>query len=296
MTEEKEVKQLKYAFFSGCNIPVRLPHIEAVSRKVCQLLGIELVDLNFSCCPYMGSVRDIDDLDWLVMAARNLVLAEEAKLPIISLCTGCTMTLTEAKHRLDDRELRDKVNERLSAIGKEYKGKAKVEIFAKVMYDNKDLIYSSLKREIPLTVATHSGCHILQPSSILQFDDSTNPKKLDELVEALGADTIDYRKKANCCGALAFNEHKDASYKIMKDKIDDMGDADCITVLCPSCFSHYDRNQRLAVKQLGGEVKPVIYYTQLLGLALGMDAEEAQLKANRSMSDDLSQKIAEILI
>ncbi|HDS11416.1 MAG TPA: CoB--CoM heterodisulfide reductase subunit B [Candidatus Wirthbacteria bacterium] len=288
-------KPNRYAFFRGCNIPVRIPHLEAVARLVFQKVGIELIDLNFGCCPFVGSVRDVSDLDWLKMAALNLVLAEEVGLPIISLCTGCTMTLVEAKHRLEDKETRAQVNAELAKAGKEYQGKVKVEFFAQTLYANQENWQELITHPLDLRVATHSGCHVLRPSAIMQFDDADNPHKLDDLVNWLGAQAWDYDKKIECCGGLAFAPFRDKSLNLLRQKIQSMAGAECLTVVCPTCFTQYDRNQRLLGKELAWKQMPVLHYLQLLGLALGFSVDEMLIKQNRSCSKEFVGLLEEVV-
>ena len=109
---------MKLAFFPGCLIPVKYPYMEAAIRRTLPPLGIEIVDLpGFTCCPDPIYFKAADNLDWLTVAARNLCIAEEAGLEIFTICSGCTGTLSEAVHMLEDEELREKVNKRLAKAG-----------------------------------------------------------------------------------------------------------------------------------------------------------------------------------
>ena len=87
---------MKYALFLGCAIPIKYPGFEAATRLVCERLGIGLVDLPFSCCPPPTSMKLVHYDSWLALAARNICLAEESGLDILTLCSGCVNTLKEA--------------------------------------------------------------------------------------------------------------------------------------------------------------------------------------------------------
>ena len=115
---------MKYAFFPGCMIQVRYPQMEAAVRKTVSALGIELVDLDgLGCCPDPVFFKAARKLDWLALAARNLAIAEQAGLDYVTICSGCTETLCEAAHLLnEDPALRAQVNERLDRIGLRYDG------------------------------------------------------------------------------------------------------------------------------------------------------------------------------
>ena len=107
----------RYAFFPGCLIPARHPAMEFAIRSTLPNLGIEIVDLEgASCCPDPIYFKSKDKLSWLTVAARNLTLAEDLGLDIFTNCSGCTATLSETYHLLEDEELRHQVNRRLARI------------------------------------------------------------------------------------------------------------------------------------------------------------------------------------
>lgn len=127
----------KYAFFLGCIAPLRYPGIEKSTREVCKALDIEIEDLNdASCCPAPGVIRAFNKKTWLAAAARNLALAEQKGLPIMTVCNGCYGTLFDAAHELNgNEEALKEVNEVLKEIGMEYKGTTEVHHFAEVLYN-----------------------------------------------------------------------------------------------------------------------------------------------------------------
>ena len=111
----------KYAFFLGCIAPLRYPGIEKSTREVCAALGVELVDLqDASCCPAPGVIRAFSKKTWLAAAARNLALAEQQGLPILTICNGCYGSLFDAAHELaHDEKLLAEVNEILKECMRE---------------------------------------------------------------------------------------------------------------------------------------------------------------------------------
>lgn len=283
MKDEKQT----FAFFRGCLVPVKLPHLEAVARKVLPMLGIELVDLDFFCCP-TNAVRDIDEFQWLVFAARNLALAEEKGLNVLSICNECAKTLIEANHIFKaNPQVLEKVNAELKRIGKSYSGNVEVKHFLMVLYDMKDKIRENVKKPLlGLKVASQTGCHILRPSEIIQFDNPERPEKLDEMVSWLGARPFDYDLKSLCCGQAFLPIDKDACFKVMKDKLEQIKDADCLTTGCPACFQQFDLRQRMA--NLGFD-KPVLFYLELLGLALGLSLGEIGYDFHKLKSEKLEK-------
>ena len=289
-----------YAFFRGCFIPVRLPHLEHVARKVLPAVDVELVDVNgFTCCPEPVGFGIHDKLTWISIAARNICLAEEQGLDIITLCNGCSYTLKQANKTLkEDQELRDKVNEIIAETGHQFKGSVEVKHFMEVFKEDvsekrlKEAVTTPLNR---LRVATHTGCHIVSPSSVMDFDNIYNPTVLDHMVSLLGAVPVDYDLKILCCGWTLMNYGPtEASYSLLGDKFKSMkaGGADCSTVICPQCFYQFDMGQVMASRKANLNFNmPVLYYLQLLGLAMGHSLEEMQYGMHRVKDKNLEDKI-----
>lgn len=269
-TEAKEAPK-KFAFFVGCTIRVRQPYIEKLARNIFKQLGVELVDLPFSCCPTAKVVKDVSIQRWVEVAARNLALAEKQDLPILSMCTGCTQTLAEAKEALEDLDERKRVNVMMEDKGLKYSGTGEVKFYAELLHEMMADI--PIKKKLAMTIAAHPGCHILRPSRILKFDDPENPLKLDELIMLLGADADDYPKKGLCCGSPIYNVDPEAAREIMKAKMQSMH-ADCMAVLCPTCFEYYELRQKQMSADGGFEPVMVMHYLQLLGIAMGMSLED----------------------
>lgn len=292
---------MKFAFFRGCFIPVRLPHLEYVGRKIFKDLNITLIEVkDFTCCPEPVGFGINEKLTALSIAARNLCVAEEAGYDIITLCNGCLYTLKQANLKLKkNEELRDKINGILSNIGYQFKGIITVKHFLEVL--NQDIGIDKLKEyvKIPLTgltVASHTGCHIISPSEIMSFDDPYDPIILDDMVSALGATPADYDLKTLCCGWTLSNYGDRASANhLIGEKLRDMKDAgaDCITVVCPQCFHQFDMGQLLASRKIKLDFRlPVLFYLQLLGLAMGYNLKEIQYPSHRIRDANFENRVS----
>ncbi|MCQ2086285.1 MAG: CoB--CoM heterodisulfide reductase subunit B [archaeon] len=275
----------KYAFFLGCIAPLRYPGIEKSTRVVAEKLGIELVDLkDASCCPAPGVIRAFSKKTWIAAAARNLALAEKEGLDILTICNGCYGSLFDAAHELsENKDLLAETNKILSKIGLEYKGTTKVRHFAEVLY--KDVGVESIKSKItkPLEYETAAfyGCHFLKPSKIKQLDDPENPHILDDLIEATGAKSMPRKQKILCCGAggglrAGFPANAMKLTQANLENIKESG-AKYIIDVCPFCHLQFDVGQ----KEIGYAF-PVLHLSQLLGIAMGMTAEELGLSAHVS--------------
>jgi heterodisulfide reductase subunit B len=286
-----------YALFLGCTIPARQPNYELSARKALAKLGIELVDLaNMTCCA-PPPVQSIDLETSLAVAAYNICLAEEADLNLVTLCSGCFESLSMANAMLKaDEQLKSKVNRILSQAGKEFTGSKEVKHYLQVLMD--DVGLTRLKENVSkplsnLKVAAFYGCHALRPSELLKLDDPERPRILEDLIETLGAESVEYRNKLKCCGGLLRGYSDDLALELAREKIANTAKAgaDCIATLCPFCFVALDIGQ-LQIRSKFNEVynMPIIHYSELLSLALGVDPKELALETHKIRVDAVISK------
>ncbi len=281
----------RYALFWGCTIQFRLPWIELSARRVLPELGVDIVDLPFSCCPDPVSTKAIDHKTWLALAARNLTIAEEEDLNILTLCSGCFETLRMAQEEMRDKKIKEEINSILKETGREYNGKIEVIHLEQLLYERIGLkkIEDYATRPIKLRVAVHVGCHFTRPSNILKTDDPLYPEKLDELCRAIGLETPDYPDKNLCCGVGVGLVDRDIMSKLIIRKIKGakMVGADAIVSHCPSCILNYDTGQYILA---GSEMErmPVFHYLELLGLAIGIDPDEFAFDEHKIKLPDIT--------
>ncbi len=274
---------MTYGFFLGCIMPMRYPGIESATRHMFDTIGIEYEDVDsFSCCPAPGVTRSFDQDTWLTLASRNLAVAEQKNLDIIVICNGCYGSLFDAAHILKENpDKLAKVNESLKQVGMEYNAGVNVRHFADVLYNEVGVenIKSKVVKEMDhIKAAIHYGCHFLKPSKLKNLDDPERPKILEELIEAVGAQNIEYRDKNMCCGAGGGVRARvpEVSMEITKDKLENIKqtEANCILNVCPFCHLQYDRGQ----KDLGeGYDLPVLHLSQLYGMAMGIEKDKLGL-------------------
>ena len=217
--------------------------------------------------------------------ALNLCLAEELGLDIFTNCSGCTATLSETYHLLQDEELRAKVNERLKRIGREYHGTSRVMHIATLVREEAgyDAVRESVARPLEgLKVAIHYGCHLLKPSRIMQVDDPNDPEVMEKLVLALGATPVRHRNWYLCCGKACQTD--EIPTNMMHDLLTTVHDvqAEILCLICPTCFGQFDHGQMKVSKQFGEEFHtPPIYYFQLLAFAQGVPYDKLGLERHR---------------
>lgn len=276
----------RFAFFPGCLIPARHPAMEFAIRHTLPRLGIEVVDLpGASCCPDPIYFKSKDKLAWLAVAARNLCLAEELGLDVFTNCSGCTATLSETYHLLQDETLRAKVNQRLRRIGREYRGTSRVRHVVTLLRDavGYDAVRQSVVRPLDgLRIAIHYGCHLLKPSRIMQVDDPNDPTVLENLVVALGATPVRHRNWYLCCGKACQTDEIPAN--MMRDLLSTVRDeqAELLCMICPTCFGQFDHGQMKVAKQFGEDFHtPPIYYFLLLAFAQGVPYENLGFERQR---------------
>jgi len=284
----------RYAFFPGCLIPARHPAMEFAIRHTLEGLGIEIVDLEgTSCCPDPIYFKSKSKLSWLSVAARNLTLAEELGVDIFTNCSGCTATLSETYHLLQDETLRAQVNERLRWSGRQYLGTTRVRHVATLLRDEigYDAIRESVVRPLEgLKVAIHYGCHLLKPSRIMQVDDPNNPDVLEKLVEALGATPVRHKNWYLCCGKAC--QAEDVPANMMHDLLGSVQreQAELLCLICPTCFGHFDHGQVKVAKRFNEDFHtPAIYYLQLLAFAQGVPFEKLGVERQRFKPDCLTR-------
>jgi heterodisulfide reductase subunit B len=288
---------LRIALFLGCTVPVRATNYEQAFRRVAAEFGAEVIDVNdFSCCGFPA--KAVDRMIPLVMAARNLALAErEGAEAVVTLCNACTETLTETNHVLHhDPEQREKVTEHLATLGVRYDGSMRVWHAARFLYQEIGLERIRQKVSQPLIgwrVAAYPGCHYTKPAEIYQgFDRPERPISLNLLVEATGAETLNLEEA--CCGGGTLGAKEETALKMAQKTLDQIKQqgADAVTLICPFCDVMFEQNQKKIERQTGVEYSlPVLYYPQLLGLALGIPREELGFSVNRIKMDRLWEKL-----
>ncbi len=278
---------MKYALFLGCTIPARARNYELSARRVAERLGVGLIDVEeFVCCGF--PIKTIDQRASEVLGGYNLTLSQQKGLDICTLCSSCTSALTEtARHLSGNGPVREEVNQGLSRIGLRYDGEVRVRHLARILYE--DLGTEEIKRHLEkdlsgLRIAIHYGCHYLKPSEIYDnFDSVEDPSSIDRLVSITGAKVVDYPGKKMCCGGPVLPVDEKVALSVAKEKLDHIKEAgaDALCLVCPFCSVMYDGNQKSIESEYGTTYNlPVLYLTQILGLAMGFDSKSLGLNMN----------------
>ncbi|MCE5241720.1 MAG: CoB--CoM heterodisulfide reductase iron-sulfur subunit B family protein [Syntrophobacteraceae bacterium] len=286
---------MKTALFRCCVTSMDLGHYETSCDAVLRELGIEVAGVKeFGCCGY--PLKNSNKRAYLLSSARNLALAEREDLALLTLCNCCYGSLKHAARTLrENPSLKGSINVSLEKEGLWYEGRVEPKHFLQVLHDDigAEVVRNRLKRTFKgLRIAVHYGCHILRPSSVVQFDRAFQPTKFDVLVEATGARSVSWRGKLECCGSPLMGVNDELSMDLMEKKIAGAleAGADFICVACPYCQLQFDTVQEMAGRHRNRTRRvPSVLYQQLLGLCLGLDPGALGLDRNRLPLDAIER-------
>ncbi len=277
---------VRYGLFLGCLIPFRYPSIELAARKALEILGADFSDVQgYSCCPEPVITRLMDRDLWLALSARNLALAEKQGIDrLFVLCNGCYETLFEAEEALKEPEEREKISSVLSRFGYKYEGKVELLHAVEALHrDFKAKIEESVKAPLKAKVAVHYGCHLFRSKP--GEDIWSKPNMMRELLEALGAELVEYKLERLCCGFPSSNIDMEFSLKErLAPKLEAISaaGADCVITTCPACISQFETGQ-MALRRYGMEFHvPVLHLMEVVAMCLGVKPEELGLEVHRS--------------
>lgn len=274
-----------YAYYPGCSSDATAAGLGISAQAIAKPLDIELIELeDWNCCgstPY-GS---LDELESIAVVTRNLALAEKTGLDMVTPCSSCFVTLTKTNlHLKEHRQLMSQVNEALAVANLEYNGNVRVRLLLEVLINDitPETITAKVKRPLNgLKVAPYYGCQEARPN--YGFDNPSFPQSLDRLVESLGADVVPYPLKNHCCGGALVISEEDLALELMHKLLANAmnGGAQCITTPCPLCQTNLDAYQsRVNSKFKTNYNLPILFFTQLMGVAFGLNSEDLGLKTN----------------
>ena len=272
----------EYAFFWGCTIQAKFPFMEKATRLVLDRLNIKYRDIDsFTCCPEKSLVKNIDESLFDLTGIRNIALAENENVDIMSVCTGCYSNLKQIRAKVvSNLPYQKKLNQTLENLNLNFSGKSSVYHFIEHLHDEVglDKIRANVKYPLKgLNIAIHYGCHLVRPSHAINFDSPFEPRKYDNILRALGANVVAYKNKMMCCGqALDRVDEHDKALVMTRIKLDSINEskADVISTVCPSCFTQFDTNQFMLIKEGLNRQIPVITLEELMCLAFGIEGAE----------------------
>jgi len=272
----------KYAYYPGCSLHSTSKEYDISTRAVAEMLGIELHEIpDWICCGASPAHTTLHYLS-LALPVKNLLITQSTGANELAVsCAACFNRLKAANHIVKtDEEKREKINELLKD---RYKGEIKIKHFLEIIvkeYGLEKITQRIIRKLIGLKVVCYYGCLLVRPPKIMEFDDVENPQMMDKLMTELGAESLDWPYKVECCGAAFSLTKTDIVLKLGNDILQAAKDAgaDCVVVACPLCQSNLDLRQKEIEKKYNTKLNiPILYFTQLLGLALGIEPKKLGL-------------------
>jgi heterodisulfide reductase subunit B len=276
---------MEYTYYPGCSLEASAKNYDESVRFVFKSLGQELVDLeDWNCCGatyYMSTKETIS----LVISARNLALAEKHGRDIVAPCSSCYTILYKTNHILKNNPImKAKVDQALRKDKLSYNLTVKVRHPLDVLVNDIGIEAIASKARCRLDgvkIAHYYGCQIVRPDRGL--DNKENPKMMDNLFRALGAQNVYFPMKVRCCGGMLMTTYSDVALELNKNILECAHEngADLVLTTCPLCQINLEGYQGKIKKKFKTDFSlPVMFFTQALGLALGGTPKELGLERN----------------
>jgi|Deesub1362B_J571_1020462.scaffolds.fasta_scaffold03714_1 heterodisulfide reductase subunit B len=281
-----------YTYYPGCSIKGTAKQYEESLLAVFEALDLKLEELSdWNCCGatmYMA----VDEEMSFALSARNLALAEKLERDVVAPCSACYLVLLKTQDYIRKYpELRIKIGKALAAADLVYHGTVKVRHPLEVFINDVGLEELQNRVRVPLRsfkIAPYYGCQIVRPYP--NFDHSCYPETMDLLFETLGADVVDYPLKTRCCGGSLTGTIEEVGLRlnyILLEEAHRRG-ANCIVTVCPLCQFNLEAYQNRILKKYNNlNEMPVFYFTQLMGLAFGIEPEKLGLQRQMVRADQL---------
>jgi len=272
---------MKFAYFPGCSLHSTAEEYAKSGREVCRRLGIELEEIEDWLCCGATPAHITDHLLSVTLPISSCAWAEKQKLDVLTCCAACFSRLKLANFQVrEDKRLLSEVNE---VLEEDYK--ARPEVFHLLEVITKKIDPEKLKTSITkplkgLKVACYYGCLLTRLPEPIRLDSREEPTMMDGLVKTTGAEPVSWPYKTECCGASLAVIQEKTVLRLANDilSIAQENGAECIIVACPLCQSNLDLTQSDVNKKYNKNFNiPIFYFTQLLGLAMGVDTETLAL-------------------
>ncbi|HAF95061.1 MAG: disulfide reductase [Elusimicrobia bacterium GWC2_51_8] len=282
---------MKYQYFPGCSLKGTGRAYEESFLAVFRALGVEVKELeDWNCCG-ATAYMSVDETKSYALAGRNLAIAGRENSDVIAPCSACYLVLNKTMKGIQEHpELRGKVTRALKAAGLDYSDKVKVRHPLDVLVN--DIGLEKIKKHVknPLTgmkLAAYYGCQVVRPFAT--FDDQHNPLTMDKLIEASGAECVTWPLKTHCCGGSLTGTVTEAGLRmvyIILSEAKKRG-AQAIVTPCPLCQFNLDGYQDQVASAYERVDIPVLYFTQVIGLAMGLSPRELGIKRGIASAKEL---------
>ncbi len=267
-------------YFPGCTLSTNAKNYDRSARAVAKTLGLELEELpEWQCCGATFPLM-LDDSMALIAPTRILYQAQQAGERVTTLCSICFNVLRRSQALLErDEEMLDRIN---WFTEQDYEGNVYVAHFLELLRDDLGWeegpapLAKHVKRPLTgLKAAPYYGCLLLRPYDEIGLDDPENPRILHDLLRALGAEPVDFPYNVECCGSYLMVKDPEVPETLSQEIVTSAGEhgADVVVTVCPLCQFNLDYPQRESAGTRTGSRIPVVYFTQLMAVALGLPEE-----------------------
>ena len=256
---------MKVSYFPGCTLKNKAVVLDEYARRSAEALGVTLEEIeNLQCCGGVFTTSK-DEVATKLSSVRALKDAARKGQPLVTVCSACHNVIKQTNYAmLTDPEFASKVNRYMAE--EPYNGEAQVLYYLELLRDTvgfdavKEKVVNSLKGK---KIAAYYGCLLLRPAGVMQMDDPENPRIMEDLIRALGAEPIVFANRNECCGGYVTVESPALAARKSADVADNAkaAGADMIITACPLCRYNLIKN---------GSELPVVYFTELLAEALGV--------------------------
>jgi len=289
-----------YAYYPGCSLDATAKPYGASVAATAPALGVDLREIeDWNCCG-ATAYMSYDHVEAFSLASRNLAIAEtmaeNGKVQVAAPCSACFAVLNNAVHYMaDDPRLRDLVNDGLSAVGRHYEGKVTVRHLLDIYINDvpEDVTKSKITKNLEMVrLAPYYGCQIVRPKN--EFDHYGMPTKFDDYLKLLGAQVAYYPVKTRCCAGTFITTQPGIAARMIGLLLKSAKDngADAIVTCCPLCQFNLDNFQKEAGDYWNAEFNiPILYFTQVVGLAMGIPPGDLEIDNHRVSPDALLAKI-----
>ncbi len=275
---------MRYAYYPGCTLHSSAKEYRLSTEAIAERLGIELAEIpDWNCCGASSAHALNHDLS-LALPARNLALAEGMGLDVVAPCAACFNRLAYAQHAVVTDEA---TAARIGQIaGRPVTGESRVRSLLDVVVSDvgaEALAEAAGSKLEGLKVAAYYGCLLVRPPKVVDFDDPEQPTSLDSVIEAVGAEAVDWSHKTECCGAGLAVGRTDIVVRLVGEILAAAKEAgaDLVITACPMCQANLDTRQRAAESASSETFNlPILYFTQLIGLAMGVDPRRLSLQSH----------------
>lgn len=284
-----------FSYYPGCTLHSTSVEYDHSTKAVAAALGVEFAEIpGWACC---GATSAHSVNEFLAYALPAHTIANATEQTIVAPCAACYNRLRYTNHALrGDPELRRTIEQ---ALGRPYRTDVEIRHLLDVVANDIPLEVVKARVQSPLggvKIVCYYGCLLTRPREIAAFDDMEEPRSMERLLAACGAEPLDWPHRTVCCGAAFSLSRTDIVHKMTGKilKAAAAAGADAIAVACPMCQSNLDLRQPAILKQLRlNRAIPAVFFTQLMGLAFGLDPKKLGFGKIMVDTSGLLQKIRE---